>query len=159
MPRRCSICQHPQHADIDAALVAGGSYREVARDYSASEAALFRHKQEHIPALLAKAEDAAMVASADTLLEQVRTLQRRALGILDTAEHAGDLRAATAAIREARECIMLLAKLMGELDERAQVNILTLSPDWLAVRSRLLAALEPFHDARLAVSEALDAHR
>lgn len=159
MPRKCSICEHAQRADIDAALVRGDVYRDVARRFACSEHALFRHKQEHIPAHLAQAQEAQDVAQADTLLAQVRHLQTKALGILAKAEGAGDLRAATAAIREARECIELLAKLMGELDDRAQVNILIASPEWLAVRSRLLVALEPYPDARMAAAEALDAGR
>jgi len=159
MPRRCTICQHPHRTEVDAALVNGDVFRTIAYRFGCSEAALKRHKADHIPALLAKSQDAATVANADTLLDQVRTLQRRALNILTLAENAGDLRAATAAIREARGCIELLSRLTGELDERATVNVLVLSADWLAVRSRLLAALEPFHDARLAVAEVLDAHR
>ena len=158
MPRECTICKHPQRTEIDAALVNGDMYRGVSRRFDCSEDALRRHKAEHVPAHMAQAHDAQDVANADSLLDQVRDLQRKALGILDKAENAGDLRAATSAIREARECIVLLAKLMGELDERAQVNILVLSPEWLAIRSRLLTALEPFPDARLAVAEALYAH-
>ena len=49
-----------------------------------------------------------------SLLGEVRELQVRALGILAKAEEAGDLRAATGAIREARSTIELLAKLTGE---------------------------------------------
>jgi hypothetical protein len=159
MPRKCTICQHPQRADIDAALVNGDMFRVLSRRFSCSEDALRRHKAEHVPAHLAQAQDAQDVAQADTLLAQVRTLQRRALDILDKAENAGDLKAATSAIREARECLALLAKLMGELDESPRVNVLVLSPEWLSVRSRLLAALEPFPDARLAVVGALDVDR
>jgi hypothetical protein len=50
----------------------------------------------------------------------------------------------------------LLAKLLGELDERPQVNVLVM-PEWLTLRTRLLAALLPYPEARLALSEALDA--
>ena len=44
MPRKCSICEHAQRADIDAALVRGDVYRDVARRFACSEHALFRHK-------------------------------------------------------------------------------------------------------------------
>lgn len=159
MPRKCTVCQHPERETIDAALVAGDSLRDVAGRYRISKSAVERHKAEHIPARLAQAQDAQDAARADTLLAQVSELQGKALGILTKAESAGDLRAATAAIREARECLALLAKLTGELDERAQVNILVASPEWVALRSRLLVALEPFPDARMAVAGALDADR
>lgn len=156
MPRKCTICQHPQRAAIDAALVAGGVFRTIAHGFACSEDALKRHKADHLPALLTHAQQAADVAKADSLLAQVRDLQKRALDILDQAEGAGDLRAATSAIREARGCIELLAKLMGELDERATVNIV-LAPEWVHLRGRILLALEPYPEARLAIVGALDA--
>jgi hypothetical protein len=71
----------------------------------------------------------------------VRDLQRRALEILDKAEEAGELRTALGAIREARGNLELLAKLLGELDERPVVN-LNLSPEWLELRAVIVAALE-----------------
>lgn len=48
----------------------------------------------------------------------------------------------------------LLAKLMGQLDERAQVNVL-LAPEWLALRSALFQALAPYPAARQAVAQRL----
>jgi len=115
MPRVCTICQHPQRAAIDAALVAGESFRNIAQRFETSPTALYRHKESHIAPALAKAQDAAEVARGDTLLDQVRDLQARALTILATAEVAGDLRVALSAIREARCNLELLAKLLGEL--------------------------------------------
>ncbi len=153
--RKCSVCQHPDADEINARLIGGQPLRNIAEQFSVSLAALHRHKTQHLPAHLAKAQDAKDVACADSLLAQVRTLQEKALGILDKAEGTGDLRGATAAIREARECLALLAKLTGELDERAQVNVLVLSPEWLALRARILVALEPYPDARLALVSAL----
>jgi hypothetical protein len=50
--------------------------------------------------------------------------------------------------------IELLAKLIGELDERPQVNILV-SPEWIAVRAALLEALTPHPEARAAVAGCL----
>ncbi len=48
----------------------------------------------------------------------------------------------------------LLAKLLGQLDERPQVNVL-MAPEWLQVRAALLTALIPHPDARRAVAAAL----
>lgn len=118
--------------------------------------ALERHKANHLPAALVQAQAAADVARADTLLDQVRDLRRRALAILQQAEQGHDLRAALLAIREARGNLELLAKLLGELKDQAPaVNVLIASPEWLDFRERLLDALEPYDDARVAVVEAL----
>ena len=95
------------------------------------------------------------VAQADDLLAQVRDLQAKALGILNKAEEAGELRTALSAIREARGNLELLAKLLGELDERPQVNLLV-SPEWIELRAVIVGALEPYSDARGAILRALE---
>lgn len=119
MPRRCTVCDDPERGLIDRRLAGGGeSVRAISRHYSLTLRAVQNHRARHLPVALAKARDAAEIARADTLLAQVDDLRRRALGVLERAEAAEDLRAATAAIREARCCVELLAKLAGELKER-----------------------------------------
>lgn len=82
-------------------------------------------------------------------------MHRRALSILGKAEEAGELRTALSAIREARGNLELLAKLLGELDERPVVN-LNVSPEWLELRAVIVGALEPYTDARGAVLRAIE---
>jgi hypothetical protein len=156
MPRVCSICSHEAREEINAALLAGQPYRSIAKRYEASESAMYRHKLEHLPVHLIKAQDAAEVAQADNLLEQVKSLQARALTILDKAEASGDLRTALSAIREARGNLELLAKLLGELQQEGTVNVLV-APEWLSIRSTIVTVLEPYPQARTAVLEALSA--
>ena len=155
MPRTCTICTHESRADIDAALVAETPYRHIAARYGTSTGALQRHR-EHLPNQLVKAREAEEVTQADTLLEQVRSLQTRALSILDRADKAGDLRTALGAIREARSNLELLAKLLGELQQEGTVNV-TLTPEWLGLRAVVIAALTPYPEAAQAVSKALTA--
>jgi hypothetical protein len=97
MPRRCTVCDHPESHSIDEALVTGAPYRTVAKRFVLSESAVYRHKTEHLPAHLLKAREVEEVAKAENLLEQVRHLQTHALDILERAEKAGDLRTALAA--------------------------------------------------------------
>ena len=156
MPRRCSVCTHPDRENIDEALVGATAISAIAAKYrDISEDALGRHKANHLPAKLVMAEKVKEVAQADSLLEQVRDLQGRALAILDQAEMSGDLRTALGAIREARGNLELLAKLLGELDDRPQVNVL-ISPEWLELRAVIVGALEPYTDARGAVLRAIE---
>jgi hypothetical protein len=154
MPRVCTVCAHPQRAEIDSALVAGGAIRAIARQYSLGRDSIARHQSDHLPAALALAQGAVQVAQADDLLSQVRGLHRRALAILATAEAQGDLKVALAAIREARGNLELLAKLLGELDERPQIN-LVMAPEWIAIRAAILMALSAYPEARTAVAERL----
>ncbi len=140
---------------MDEALVSGASLSALSAKYRVSEDALGRHKGNHLPAKLVMAQAAEEVAQADTLLGQVRSLQQRALDILDKAEEAGELRTALGAIREARGNLELLAKLLGELDERPVVN-LNLCSEWLEMRAVIVTALEPHSEAQRAVLRALE---
>src|SRR5215204_2924314 len=155
MPRRCTVCDHPDRHSLDEALVTGAPYRSVAKRFELSESSVYRHKTEHLPAHLLKARKAEEVAQADDLLDQVRNLQAHALAILERAEKAGDLRTALAAISQARGNLELLGKLAGELDERPVVN-LNISPEWLELRAAIVGALEPHPGAHRAVLWALE---
>ncbi len=158
MPRSCTVCEHPDRGAIDEALVGGASNRSVASLYYASEASVRRHKANHLPAKLVMARAAEEVAEADDLLGQVQDLQARTLAILEAAEGSNQHRTALSAIREARSNLELLAKLLGELDERPVVN-LNVSPEWLELRAVIVGALEPYHEARGAVLRAIEGGR
>ena len=155
MPRKCTVCHHPDRDKIDAALVERQPFRRIAAQYKVSASALIRHSDDHIPAALVKAQDAVEVANADTILDQVQTLRNRALTILDTAEGDGDLRTALGAIREVRGCLELLGKLAGELQDAPTINLF-ISAEWLSVQTIILSALEPHAQAKLAVAMALE---
>ncbi len=154
MPRSCSACVHSECEAINAALVANEPYRTIADRYGLSHQALMRHKAEHLPASLAKATDAKETALADDLLAQVKALRNKSISILQKAEAAGDLRTALLGIREARSCIELLAEMEGEINRNPTINILV-APEWLAVRTVLLKALQSHPEARQAVAAAL----
>ena len=158
MARTCTICSHQSKEDIDKLLVANSlSLREISGQFGVRKSALERHKANHLPALLVKAQEAEEVAQADDLLTMLHSLRKEARSIKDKAEAAGDFKTALTGIRELVRIIELLAKLKGELDERPQVNVLIASPEWLSLRIAILRALEPFPEARLAVVEALNA--
>lgn len=118
MSRTCATCIHPEHEAIDKTLLAGQPYRSVARQYEASPPSVYRHQQEHLPAAMVKAVEAAEVAHGGSLLEQLEGLQVKALGILTKAEQAGDLRTALMAVREVRGTLEVVDKITGELVTR-----------------------------------------
>ena len=127
MARTCSICVHPKHAAINAALVAGEPYRAVAQRFAASRDAVFRHKRDHIPTLVAKAvaaNDAAEVAEAGSLLEQTHHLYREAREILAQAKADGDGRLALLAVAAAARVLELEAKVNGGRPVEPPVQLL-----------------------------------
>jgi DNA polymerase III delta prime subunit len=154
MPRVCTICTHAEREAINAALVAGEPFRVIAQRFATSPDAVYRHKQEHLPAIMVKSEQAKEVAHADTLVGQVQNLRNKAISILETAEKAGDLRVALLGIREARACIELLAEMEGEINRRPVFNFY-MSAEWIEVRAVLLHALGDFPEARAAAALAL----
>lgn len=158
MPRRCTVCSHPEMEAVNTALLTGEAYRAIARRFAVSKDAVERHAKAHLAVKLVKAKEAAEVAHADGLLEQVRDLQRRAVSILDRAERAGELDTALRAIGQARACLELLGKLAGELQAGTTVNVLV-SPQWVEIRNTLLVALAPYPEARVAAAAALEGRR
>ena len=125
MPRICTICSHKGREAIDKALVDGHMpFRHIAARFDTSTGALQRHKADHMPMALVNAQGAQEVARGDTLLDQLRLLQDKALSILGKAEAAGDLRTALGGVREARGCLELLGKLAVELQGAPPKNIL-----------------------------------
>lgn len=155
MPRRCTICDHPDRDAIDAALVAGDAYRNIAERFGTSTTALVRHKSDHVPAHLSKAKHAEETTQADSLLGQLLSLNRETLAILKEARKGKENDLALKAIARAEKQIELQAKLLGELQEGATVNIFLL-PEWQQLRTLILSALAPYPQARIAVAHALE---
>ncbi len=154
MPRTCTVCQHPEREAINRALVANEPFRHIAARFDTSTGALQRHKEEHLPAIMVKSQEAKETALADDLLSQVKALRNKAISILKQAEDAGDLRTALLGVREARACVELLAEMEGELNRRPTFN-LYLSAEWVEVRALLMTALSDFPEARAAAALAL----
>jgi hypothetical protein len=117
VPRVCTVCSHERISDINAALLRNEAYRAIAKRFGASESAIYRHQQEHLPKALVKATEASEVAQADTLIGKITQLEQEARRLGKKAEDSGDLRAAMAAVRELVRIVELLAKLQGELKE------------------------------------------
>lgn len=156
MPRSCTVCTHPNRAEIDRALISGTALRDIARRWSVSKDAAARHKADHLPATLTKAKEAEDVAHAIDVVRQLRAINAAALGVLRDARDRKDGELVLKAVDRVYRQIELQAKLIGELDERPTVNVLV-APQWLAVRAAMLDALRPYPEARVAVADRLTA--
>ena len=154
MPRTCTVCTHADRATIDRAIVQDTAYRVIARQYGLDHDAVRRHADNHLPAMLAKAQAARDVAHADHLLREANRLYATATGIMDAAQAQSDHELTLKAIGTAGRMLGLLGELLGELNRQPQINLLV-APEWLTVRAALLAALAPFPEARAAVAERL----
>ncbi len=139
---------------MDAALIAGTPLRDIACHFGVGRMAVQRHAAEHLLAELVKAQQAEEVSRATDLLALAMDRDTKALALLARAEAEDDLKTAVQALRVSLVSLELLARLRGELNEQATINILV-APEWIAVRETLLRALWPYVEARVAAAAAL----
>ena len=157
MPRVCTVCSHLDRPAIDTAMINHRPFHAIARQFGLKKDALLRHYDSHLPETLAKAAEQEDVRRAIDHVAQLKAINSATLGILRDARQVGDHDLALRAIDRVQKQIELQAKLIGELDDRPQVNLLV-APQWLELRVQILAALQPYPEARLAVAEALSGH-
>jgi hypothetical protein len=156
MPRLCTICISDLREEINAALISRESLRALSKRFGITTSALQRHRASHLPATLLKAAAVADVMEAGNLLERLKALNRETAAVLREARD-GDSKnndLALKAIARVEKQIELEGRLLGELHEGSTVNVI-LTPEWQALRAAIIAALEPYPAARLAVAGAV----
>lgn len=121
MGMTCSICRDPRRKEIDLEIMRGAGRRAIAGRFPPlSATAIERHK--------IKCTSTALETAAEkqswTITGQMRTLCNKAAATLERAEKSGKIHDTAIASREARETLMALAKLTGELDESTRVNVM-----------------------------------
>jgi hypothetical protein len=95
-------------------------------------------------------------ATLAELLDEVNGSDRSAVRTVTMVEtkHADPRELVLKTAARLQPQIELLAKLIGKLDERPQVNILV-SPEWVAIGTAVLEPLAPYPEVRAAVAERL----
>ena len=155
MPRTCTVCVHPEIEAINAALVANEPLRMIASRYgTVGRMALQRHKDEHLPALLVKSEQAREIAHADHLLAEANRLYAVATTVMDAAQQSKDYELVLKAVGTGGRVLSLLGELLGEINRSPHVNIL-IAPQWIEVRGQLMRALADYPEARASVAAVL----
>ena len=115
MPRTCLACSSPERCSIDKALVAGEPLRNIAKRVSISPAGLLRHKN-HVANAIGKAQAQHEERLGETLLDEMRRVQRKAWELLGRTESQGDHRGSIVALREVRECVESLGEMLAKAD-------------------------------------------
>ena len=186
MARRCTICDHPDRVAIDKALVGDeGGYRKISARFGLSSSALYRHRHNHLPEIVAqglaatlervgaqvgkpsaselhaqeiahhhRAVEAQAEGRALDVVQQLRAINAACLEVLKEARAGNKPGLLLRAVDRIAKQIEIQAKLLGQIDERATINIAVL-PEWHGIRQVVLEALRPYPEARLAVAEAL----
>jgi len=107
---KCLLCERPDRAGLDSQLIAGVSFRDIARQFHTSKDAVFRHKQHVVATPATEAEfDALDVASV------LRYVAREAARIGKMAEAAEDYSTALKATLSLRDGLQWLKTVPVEL--------------------------------------------
>lgn len=153
MAQACRCCHHPERDAIDAALVSGASMTEVAERFGVSRSSASRHSLRHLSAALAAVRTQTQEDTRANLLQRIETLIDRGEVMFAAASSEGKATQALAVLKELRSLLELLGKATGELDTRPVTVVnLQASPEWLELRALLFASLQPYPEARAAVS-------
>jgi hypothetical protein len=138
MARPCSICVRADAPELNELLQSGRSARSVAAAFSLSEDALGRHARGHLNRPVASASPPPTgVAPLDELIDALR------------------VRALAGNPSDTREYRLALATQQAERAGAVATHDLVNDPEWITLRSLVLAALAPFPAARIAVADAI----
>jgi hypothetical protein len=147
---RCLACRHDKVLEIDQALIEGEKHVRVARHFGLTKDTIYRHATNH----LGLAPSATIVSDRRLAEEQTALQSLHALADdleARAREPMGDA-AFVANANERRRVYAAMFKIEGPSTPARRS--LADEPEWIALRQRLLSALEPFPDAHGAFLEA-----
>src|SRR5260370_15352556 len=119
--RRCTVCSHDRHREIDAAILRHATgYLKIARHYGLVLASVQRHAANHLAAQLRAHKEIEMLKDAASLVAELNRLHAYASRALDAAEAAGDHRAVFLGVDAGGRSIERLLKLtvLSSIEER-----------------------------------------
>lgn len=166
MGRKSKIEAHPQSEEIIRRLASGEEYSKIVEDFpDIRYQDLDYYAQNKLPELLSKSNDLKALADeieqadvhkGDTYLQLVTGLQKKALDALDQQDPTGDPKSWALVSREARGYLELLGKALDRIRDTPQMQVnIRVNPEWIALRTTIIAALEPYPEARRAVVDAI----
>lgn len=151
----CVVCLHARRDEFDKALALDQmTPAQVAREIGCHRSSVSRHKKNHLLPVMAEQVKADPELAELDILAELKKLFRSMRTNLDMAEKTDNWQAIRGFHSEARQDLELLAKLLGDLDTRPQINI-WITPEWQAISATIILALSPFPDAKIAVASAL----
>lgn len=164
--KRCSVCRHEHLARIDLAIASGVAAGTIARRFRLGARSVARHKKAHLSVAMRsslRAQTQRIVADVDSLkqfesdnwLGGVVSIRAQALALKQAAEAVGDNSAARGALQVALKSYEVEGKHLGELgNSTVTINHVVTSPHWVALRARLMRALQRHPEALQDVMEA-----
>jgi hypothetical protein len=117
-------------------LVAGEPLAGIGRQFGVAPKALRRHLDKHVAATVRQAaereRERAGDAHGDGLLGELRALLKVTKGVMADAYRGNDLRTVLRGVAEASRLLELQGRILGQIEERASVNVAVVDPATLA---------------------------
>lgn len=161
MGRKCTVCSHLKRAAIDQALLDDSEpVVGIAERYSLSATAVARHRDTHLAERLAAVAERnanADIRQALDVIGQLREINEATKDVLKVARDKENHGLALRAIDRLQQQIELQAKLIDLINDAPTINV-TVSPQWIELRTTIIAALENYPEARQSVTQALQAN-
>src|SRR5262249_18794042 len=131
IPTQCTICALGEAAlhEVNQALLRREPSRLLARRLGLSRDSLVRHARKHLDRALRPAYTERELCQARDLRQHLEQFRDEAIRLKEKAKKKGDRRTALGAIRELCRIVELVAKLSGQLSERATTNVLNVTLD------------------------------
>ena len=153
--RYCETCGHPECNDINLALLSGETLRSIAQRTGLSHSSISRHKLNCLPQDLLQARLSKNLLDSDFLLAKASKLFRAVEQALEKAQQTGTTSSVLAAAREIRPTLELLAKFSTQSKTTTEQPDIRITAEFSGLRTAILAALQPYPEARVAVAAAL----
>lgn len=116
MPRRCTICAHPERDALEREILYGVPYRKIAQRYGVSDASITRHVHSHMATLEQQRQ-----ARLDALKSEVAELIVAAKAAIANARNVRDW---AVVAREYRSTLELLLKIEGAFEVRNSDDVI-----------------------------------
>ena len=169
MGRRCTVCEHKDHAAVDAMLARGRTLDVIANKVGVSRDAVARHKRNHLsPAIRAaiiaqKAPDeidleAFRTERSEGLLLNIAGLWGRVNAQMNSAEADGDHMATARYMMAAIKLFELEARFLNELDsgdKHLHLHVLQ-SPEWLSIRAVIFEVCQNYPEVGVEFARRLE---
>lgn len=154
----CKVCRHPKRSEIEKQLAARAlTTVEVAKIVDCHNSTVSRHMLRCVaPNVREFVRAKAKERQSLNVLDQLRQSHQTTLQILDAALSEGKDRVALKALEVELKQLELNARITGQFSDAPQVNLM-MAPEFVKLKQVIVDRLLPYPDARLALSEALDA--
>jgi len=156
----CSICNHPDKADINQALAARIPLRKLSQRYGMSITALSNHHTRHMSttefASIKRARTGASKASPQSVVQRIEDGLVPLEELMRKTAASKEVSVWLAAYRERLRTLEIIGKARGEFSDAPTVTVnLWQAPEWQRIRTAIFEVLAELPEIRARLAQRL----